>query len=131
MSDRLILYDGDCPFCQWSVQFILKRDKKADFMFASLDSPLGQQLRQVYQIPETTDSLLLIENNRAYMKSTAALRIAKRLHLLYPLLALFLIIPRPVRDSIYDAIARQRKQIPVGKNVCRLPTPEESKRFLE
>lgn len=131
MVNKLILYDGDCPFCQWSVQFILKRDKKCVFTFASLQSPLGSQLKQAYQIPKDTDSLLLVENNRAYMKSTAALRIAKKLHLFYPFLALFLVVPRPVRDFIYDTIAKRRKRIPVGHNVCKLPTPEESKRFIE
>ena len=97
---RIILFDGECNFCDASVQFIIKRDN-GTFHFASLQSDVGKQLVERFQL-HGIDSLVLIENDCPYTKSTAALRIAKRLHLLWRLCYLAIILPKPIRDSVYD-----------------------------
>lgn len=130
-TKRIILFDGDCNFCDANVQFIIKRDPVAHFSFASLQSDIGQKLVKEYRIPTNVDSLVLIDKNKAYIKSTAALHIAKRLDGLWHLLFLFILIPRPIRDSVYEWIARNRYEW-FGKkdDACALPTPEIRKRFL-
>ena len=128
---RVILFDGDCLFCNASVQFIIKRDPYAHFQFASLQSELGQALLSKYEIPKSVDSLVLIENDKAYIKSTAALRIVKKLDGLWHLLYLCILIPRPIRDGVYNYIANNRYRW-FGKkdDSCALPSPEVRKRFL-
>lgn len=128
---RIILFDGDCNFCDANVQFIIKRDPYAHFYFTSLQSEKGQELIKKYAVPVTIDSLVLIENDKAYTRSTAALRIAKKLDGLWHLLFLFILIPLPIRDGAYNYIARNRYQWFGKKDTsCALPSPEMRKRFL-
>src|SRR5262245_44838144 len=97
----VVLFDGVCNLCTGSVQFILKRDPKAYFRFASLQSPAGQRLLNAYVLPaQSLESVILIEDQRLYKRSDAALRIARHLSGLWPLLTLLLFIPRPIRDAI-------------------------------
>lgn len=126
---RIILFDGVCNFCDQSVQFILKRDSEA-FHFASLQSEVGQELLKIHHL-QRVDSVVLIEEGRAYTKSTAALRITRRLakpwSLFYPLL----VVPRPIRDFFYTVFAKQRYRLFGKKQLCHLPTNAERARFLE
>ncbi len=128
---RIVLFDGDCLFCDRSVQFIIKRDPAAHFQFASLQSELGQELIAKHNVPATVDSLILIEKDNAYIKSTAALRIAKKLDGLWHLVYLCILIPSPIRDGVYNYIANHRYRW-FGKkdDSCALPSPEVRKRFL-
>lgn len=126
----IVLFDGDCTFCNRSVQFIFKRDPKAFFQFAPLNSTIGTKLKQKHHIPSDIDSLILIENNRWYAKSTAALRISKQLNGFWKCAFLLIIIPKPVRDFIYDLIAKNRNRLFQNK-ACPLPSPELRKRFLQ
>ena len=105
---RIILFDGDCNFCDSSVQFIIKRDPAAHFLFTSLQSEKGMELTKQYAIPDNVDSLVLIEKGKAYTKSSAALRIAKKLDGMWHLLYLFILVPRKIRDSVYDYVAANR-----------------------
>lgn len=128
---RVVLFDGDCYFCDTSVQFIIQRDPAEHFYFASLQSEVGQDFLQEFAIPREIDSLVLVENDRAYVKSTAALRIAKKLDGLWHLLFLFILIPRPFRDFFYDILSRNRyKWFGKKQDHCQLPPPEIRKRFL-
>ncbi|MBE1553162.1 thiol-disulfide oxidoreductase DCC family protein [Sporosarcina limicola] len=128
---RIVLFDGECNFCNSSVQFIIKRDPVAHFLFASLQSEKGQELTKKYKIPEDVDSLVLIENGRAYTKSSAALRIAKKLDGLWHLLFPFILVPRKIRDAGYDYLAKNRFKWFGKKEVaCMLPSPDERKRFI-
>ena len=128
---RIVLFDGDCNFCNANVQFIIKRDPVARFHFASLQSDIGQQLVKKHAIPAEVDSLVLIENNKAYLKSTAALRIAKKLDGLWHLLFVFILIPWKLRDVAYDFVANNRyKWFGKNEDSCTLPSPEIRKRFL-
>ncbi|WP_058308121.1 thiol-disulfide oxidoreductase DCC family protein [Gracilibacillus massiliensis] len=128
---RIILFDGVCNFCSSSVQFIIKRDPNQKFQFASLQSDVGQQLISNYNVPKDIDSLVLIEGNRYYTKSTAALRIAKSLHRLYPLVSIFLLIPKIVRDRVYQIIAKNRYRWFGKKEHCMLPSPKDRERFID
>ncbi|REB07959.1 thiol-disulfide oxidoreductase DCC family protein [Sporosarcina sp. BI001-red] len=128
---RTVLFDGECNFCDASVQFIIKRDPYEYFQFASLQSETGQQLSKDFGVPEYVDSLVLIEKGKAYTKSGAALRIAKKLDGLWHLTFLFIIVPSPIRNSVYDFFARNRyKWFGKKEEACMLPTTSERKRFL-
>ncbi|WP_139892425.1 MULTISPECIES: thiol-disulfide oxidoreductase DCC family protein [unclassified Bacillus (in: firmicutes)] len=128
----IVLFDGECNFCDKSVQFIIKRDPKGIFVFASLQSEAGQQLLKEYHVPEGIDSLILLEpdNHKYYMKSSAALRICKHLSGLWSMLYVFKLVPRTIRDRVYDLIARNRIKWFGSKDQCMLPSPEIRKRFL-
>ena len=125
---RIILFDGECHVCDVSVQFIMKRDGGM-FHFASLQSAVGQQLIERFQL-HGIDSVVLIENDQAYTKSTAALRIAKLLYRLWPLCYLLIVVPKPFRDSVYELIARNRYKWFGKKDICKLPSEKDRARFL-
>lgn len=126
----IVLFDGECNLCDKSVQFIMKRDKKGYFKFASLQSDIGQTLLQQHKVPATTDSIVFIENGTAYTKSTAALKIARKLDGACKLGYVAILIPKPVRNIIYTWIANNRYKWLGKKDACALPTPEQRKRFL-
>ncbi|MGP4041149.1 thiol-disulfide oxidoreductase DCC family protein [Gracilibacillus sp. D59] len=128
---RIILFDGICNFCSSSVQFIIKRDPKFKFQFASLQSEIGQQLLKQQQFSENMDSIVLIENDQVYTKSTAALRIAKELKGAYQFLSIFLVIPKPVRDIFYNILAKNRYRWFGKKDQCMIPKTEDKQRFLD
>ena len=128
---RIVLFDGECNFCNSSVQFIIKRDPAAHFHFSSLQSETGEKYVKQYDIPDDVDSLVLIENGKAYTKSSAALHIAKKLDGLWHLLFLFILVPRKIRDGFYDYFARNRHRW-FGKTegACMLPSPRKGNDFI-
>lgn len=128
--NNIILFDGECHFCDASVQFIIKRDPKAIFSFASLQSATGKQLLAAYKLSENLDSMVLIADGKAHLKSSAALRIAKELSGIWKLAYAFIMMPRPVRDLFYDVVARNRYKWFRKKESCAIPSPEVRKRFL-
>ena len=125
---RIVLFDGVCNFCNSSVQFLIARDN-GKFRFASLQSEIGMQLVKQYDLQDV-DSIVLIDNNRAYTKSTAALKIAKNLNGLWKLAYVAIIVPVPIRNICYDIIARNRYKWFGKKDECMLPTPEQRDRFI-
>jgi predicted DCC family thiol-disulfide oxidoreductase YuxK len=130
-NKSLLLFDGVCNLCNSSVQFILLRDKKDRFRFASLQSDYGQNLLREHNLPtESFNSLVLVENDKIYQKSTAALRIARKLKGLWPLLFAFIIIPPFIRNFVYDIIAKNRYRWFGKKEECMLPRPEWKQKFL-
>lgn len=131
MEQPVILFDGVCNLCNGAVQFIIKHDKKKVFRFASLQSETGQQLLVKYHLPlNELNSFILIENNKAYNRSTGALRVAKKLNGILPWLYGFIIIPKIFRDSIYDWVATNRYKWFGKKEECMIPTQELKARFL-
>lgn len=132
MSEKepyIVLFDGECNFCDRSIQFIFKRDPQARFRFASLQSEKGKALLQQHGLQNLDmSSMVLIKNGKAYTKSGAALRIAGHLSGFWPVLIIFLIVPAFLRNFIYDQIAKRRHQL--VKQKCELPTPEFRARFL-
>lgn len=127
----IILFDGVCNFCSGSVKFIIKRDPAAYFKFASLQSDIGEQLTEEYNVNKEVDSIVLIENHRYYTESTAALRIAKRLKGGWRLFYVLKIIPKFLRDKPYKFVAKNRYKWFGKKDACMIPTPDIRKRFLE
>jgi predicted DCC family thiol-disulfide oxidoreductase YuxK len=125
------LFDGVCNLCNRSVQFILKRDRRSIFRFASLQSSLGQSLLKRSGLPAgDLDSFVLVEDNMLYTRSTAALRVCRKLGGAWSLLSAFRIIPRPLRDGIYNWVARHRYKWFGKQDSCWLPSPEWADKFL-
>lgn len=106
--DKIILFDGECNLCDHSVQFIIKRDDKALYRFASIQSSVGREILLNYNVDENTDSFILVENNQCYYKSSAALRVCKNLNGAWKFLSIFLFLPSGFRDFFYDVIAKNR-----------------------
>tara|TARA_R110000850_G_scaffold268138_1_gene399432 strand:- start:32400 stop:32804 length:405 start_codon:yes stop_codon:yes gene_type:complete len=130
-TKKIILFDGVCNLCNNSVVFIIKRDKKDVFRFAAIQSDEGEKLIQKYNIDTSkTDSIILIEENKFSVKSTAALKIAKHLKGGYPLLYGFIILPAFFRNWVYDIIAKNRYKWFGKKDNCMIPTPELKSKFL-
>ena len=139
----VVLFDGVCNFCDASVNFIIEHDKAAYFKFAPLQSDDGKRLGGEYGFEseavkeENTasdllpiDSIILIEDGKAYIHSTAALRILRRLAAPWSWAYVFVIIPRPFRNWAYRLFARYRYRIFGRKDQCMLPSPEVRARFL-
>jgi predicted DCC family thiol-disulfide oxidoreductase YuxK len=128
-ADRpVILFDGVCNLCTGSVQFVIERDSRKRFRFASLQSPTAQRL---LGRRDDLESMVLVECGKTYRKSTAALLIARRLDGAWPLLAAFLVIPRFLRDAVYDWIGRRRYRMFGRRDTCWVPRPELTERFLD
>ncbi len=129
-DSAIVLFDGVCNFCNSSINFIIKRDQKGYFKFAPLQSEIAQKLvgDKTKPMPE---SVILIENGRTYDRSSAALRIAKKLNVLWPLLYIFIIVPKPIRDAVYNLIGRNRYKWFGKTEACMIPTPEVRSRFLD
>ena len=128
----LILFDGVCNLCNGAVNFIIDRDPDGVFRFAPLQSDVAQEhLAGTPAAGTTLDTIVLVEDGTPYVRSTAALRIARRLTAPWPLLALFLAVPRPLRDAVYNWIARNRYDWFGRRDQCRLPTPDLKERFLD
>ncbi|MCM3006458.1 thiol-disulfide oxidoreductase DCC family protein [Priestia koreensis] len=130
-TSPLVLFDGVCNFCNGSINFIIKHDQKGIFQFAPLQSEAGERTLKSFSIPDHyLDSLVYIENNRCYVKSTAALKIARRLDGGWKLFYAAIIVPRPIRDYIYSIIAKNRYKWFGKRDACMIPTPDVRKRFL-
>jgi predicted DCC family thiol-disulfide oxidoreductase YuxK len=128
---KIILFDGVCNLCNSSVLFVIKRDPKDQFRFAALQSDMGQALSKKHHIDTTqVDSILLIKDEKVYVKSSAALHIGKQLTGGYPLLFLFMIIPAFLRNWVYDYVAKNRYRCYGKKDQCMIPTPELKSKFL-
>ncbi len=131
LKQPLILFDGVCNLCSSSVLFIIKRDSKSVFRFASLQSELGKNLLHEFNLPVTDfNSVLLIHNNKVYQKSNAALEITRHLRGLWPMLYAFMIIPAFIRNGVYNWIASNRYKWFGKKDACMIPTPELKSRFI-
>ena len=130
---QIILFDGVCNLCNRSVQFAIKRDEKRLFRYASLDSNLGKLLLKERAIDRSkVDSIVLVDPNKAYyVKSSAALEIAKQLKGWPKLLSLLLIFPSWLRDPVYDFIAKNRYRWFGKKESCIVPTKDLKSLFLD
>jgi predicted DCC family thiol-disulfide oxidoreductase YuxK len=127
----IILFDGVCNFCNGSVNFIIDRDSAGYFKFAPLQSEIGEKLLAQHGVDKAqTDSIILIEDDKAYTHSTAALRIARKLDGAWRWFYYLIVVPRPIRDAFYKLFARYRYKLFGKKDECMLPTPEIRARFL-
>ena len=127
----IILFDGVCNFCNGSVKFIIERDKEAYFKFAPLQSDVGEKLLRENGVDKVeTDSVVLIEDGKVYTRTTAALRIARRLSGAWRWFYGFIVVPSFVRDVFYKLFAKYRYKMFGKQEACMLPTPEVRERFL-
>jgi predicted DCC family thiol-disulfide oxidoreductase YuxK len=131
MTHYYVLFDGECNLCNGTVQFIIKRDRRSRFRFAALQSEAGKAMLQEHRLPpEALDTIVLIADGRAYTRSNAALGIARRLDGLWPLCYAAVVIPRFLRNRVYDLIARNRYRWFGKREECMVPTPELRRRFM-
>ena len=115
-NDHILLYDGVCNLCSRLVNFIIKRDKKAKFLFVSLQSASGQSLLKKFGLPtDDFDSVVYIKNDKYFLKSSAILHILKEMGGIWKLFFIFIIVPNFIRDFIYKIIAKTRYKI-FGRN---------------
>ena len=127
----MILFDGVCNLCNSSVQFIIRRDPKGIFKFASIQSDAGQALMEKFKLPlDQMYSVILIQNDIVYDRSSAALHIVLRLSGLWPMLFGFIIVPPFIRNQVYDWIAKNRYKWFGVRNECMIPTTDLKSRFL-
>jgi predicted DCC family thiol-disulfide oxidoreductase YuxK len=135
----IILFDGVCNLCNGAVRLVIKHDRKKNFKFASLQSGAAQQLLQRHGHTETSsaqvlkkmNSVVLIENGQLFQKSIAALKVLRHFPWYWQWLQAFRIVPRFIRDAVYDVIAKNRYRWFGKKDNCMIPTPELKSRFLE
>jgi predicted DCC family thiol-disulfide oxidoreductase YuxK len=130
-TNSVILFDGICNLCAWSVRFIIKHDPKGYFKFVSLQSASGRRLVASQGISERVDSFILIDGDRYLTKSSAAIRISQHLSGFWRFLAFLSIIPQPSRDWIYDLIASHRYKLFGKIDACPLPGEVDINRFLD
>jgi predicted DCC family thiol-disulfide oxidoreductase YuxK len=131
MNSNLILFDGVCNFCNFWVNFLIDHDDKRYFKFASLQSNIAQRILIQKKIDTLqTDSVILVMNEKVFFKSSAALLITKNLNGFWKMLYIFSLIPSPLRDLIYDFVAKNRYKWFGKSETCRVPSKDEKERFL-
>ncbi len=128
---RVLLFDGLCNLCNGAVNFVLKRDKQAKYKFASLQSEVGINLCKQQNIDTTkVNSIILIKDDKVFIKSDVVLEILKDMPKGWRLLRIGVILPKFVRDCLYEVIAKYRYQIFGKKDECPIPTEDIQDRFL-
>jgi predicted DCC family thiol-disulfide oxidoreductase YuxK len=126
----VIFFDGLCNLCNGAVQFVIDRDKENSYRFSSLQSDYAAEKMILFNITTAQlDSIILLEDGKLYKRSTAALRVARKLNGLWPLLYGFIIVPRFIRDAVYNYIAKNRYKWFGKQESCWVPTPALKSRF--
>lgn len=130
-TNPILLFDGVCNLCNGAVQFVIKYGSKDTLRFTALQSETGQQILEHFNLPkEEIFSVILVENENVYVRSSAALRMYKNMGGIMSLMYFFIIVPRPIRDAVYNFIAKNRYKWFGEKESCMIPTPELKARFL-
>lgn len=124
------MFDGYCNLCNGAVQFILKRDKKEEFYFASLSWPIANAILADFPNLKDVDSILVYQNGKIYDHSSGALKLAAGMGGLWPMMGVFWIIPKFIRDAIYRYIAKNRYKWFGKKDACMIPDRDVSYRFV-
>lgn len=128
----LVLIDGVCLMCQGATKFIIQHDPARKFFFASLQSEMGKKVLAKGGLPtDAMNTIVLVENDMYYTKSTAVLRIARHLKFPWSLLNTFIIVPKFMRDPVYQFIAKHRYRWFGKSDHCMIPSPKDRERFLD
>lgn len=131
-NKSIILFDGVCNLCNASVNFVIKHDKKEQFLFASFQSDAAKEILLHFNLKNlNANSVILVENHKVYDKSTAALKIAKRLDGGYKAFYAFFLVPKIFRDWVYDFIAKNRYRCFGKRESCLIPSAKLKNRFLD
>ncbi|MEO7315852.1 MAG: DCC1-like thiol-disulfide oxidoreductase family protein [Ginsengibacter sp.] len=130
-NQRIILFDGVCNLCNSAVKFVLKRDKKSVFKFASLQSDIAKKLLKDFEVSGIGEgTFVLIDDGEVFTRSTAALKVSKHLSGIWPLMTIFMIVPRFMRDWVYNLISKNRYRWFGKRDTCMIPSPEMKIKFL-
>jgi len=127
----IIFFDGVCNLCNNSVNFIIRRDPEAIFRFSSLQSTVAKELLPPEIKENKLRSILLLKNGVVFQKSNAALEIVRQLNGFWPIFYIFKVIPKFIRDALYNLVSNNRYRWFGKRNTCRVPTAEEKERFVE
>ena len=127
----IIIFDDECNLCNRSVNFIIKRDLKKNFLFTSLNNDFAQSLIQKYNLKIASESIILIKNNKTYIRTDAILEVIKNINGFWYIFGIFKIIPRSIRDYFYKIIARNRYNFFGKDGKCLIPTDDVKSRFNE
>lgn len=127
---HFILYDGVCKLCHASVNFIIHRDSKAIFRFQALQDFKSFELLESQIQKPIPDSIVYIQEEKIFTKSSAALKICKNLDGLWPIFYVFIIFPKPIRDYVYDLIAKNRYSWFGKHDTCLIPDENLIDRFI-
>lgn len=132
INGPVLLFDGVCNLCSSSVQFVLKRNDKENVKFASLQSDFAANALKQSELPvDYLNSLVLLEQGKTYVQSDAALQLTKHLNGLWKLGSIFLIVPKFIRNPVYDWVAKNRYRWYGKKDACWIPEPKWESRFLD
>jgi predicted DCC family thiol-disulfide oxidoreductase YuxK len=127
----VVIFDGICNLCAHSVRFILRHEAKPEILFASVQSAAGARLLRDFNFdPDDARTFVLISGGAAYVKSAAAIRVARHFRGPWKVLSAVKLVPRPFRDWLYDVVARNRYRWFGRRETCMVPTPELAGRFL-
>jgi predicted DCC family thiol-disulfide oxidoreductase YuxK len=127
----VVLFDGTCAFCEGAVKFIAARDPGGYFRFGASQTDAGRAVLGAHGLTrEAARSLVLVEDDRVYLRSTASLRIARRLTWPWSVLGVFLLVPRPLRDLVYRGVAAVRHRLAGPSQACEIPPPEIRARMI-
>jgi predicted DCC family thiol-disulfide oxidoreductase YuxK len=130
--ERIVLYDGVCNLCDSSVNFIIRHDAEAKFLFAPMQEPAGKALLEQYGLRDIDlSTFVLIEDGKPYFRSAAWMRIVRQLDGAWPIMSAFTIVPPFIRDAAYDFIGSNRYKWFGKKDHCMVPTPDIKARFVE
>ncbi len=125
------MFDGVCNFCDASINFVLEQDRKGVFRYASLQSDSGQEILKSLGLPtDEFSSFVYVEDGDYYTRSSAALKVLRKLGGGWALLYAFIIVPKFIRDGVYNLIAKNRYKWFGKKDACMIPAPEVRERFL-
>ncbi|HZF28798.1 MAG TPA: thiol-disulfide oxidoreductase DCC family protein [Gammaproteobacteria bacterium] len=130
-NDRIVLFDGVCKLCGAWARFLIRFDREHVFRLASVQSPEGKAILEWMGLPtDHFESMVLVEDNRAFLQSTAFIRVVARMPFPWPLAAVIWLIPSFIRNWLYDRVALNRYAIFGRHEACLLPTPDHERRFL-
>jgi predicted DCC family thiol-disulfide oxidoreductase YuxK len=129
-AHAIVIFDGLCHFCDRTVQFILSRDRRGYFRFAPSQSDIARALLTRSGLSEAPGTIVLIDADGCWTRSTASLRIARALGFPWSIFAMLLWLPSVVRDPVYALVARNRLRWFGRRDACRIPTPEQASRFI-
>lgn len=126
---RVLFFDGHCNLCNHVIDFLIRRDRRGVLNYAPLQGKTAK-VKLSPDLYESLPSVVLLDGDEVYLRSGAALRAIAMLGGIYSLAKIFLLVPTPLRDFVYDLIANNRYKLFGRRETCRLPTPEEKERFL-
>ena len=127
----VIIFDGDCLFCQRSARFIHRHDRNNAYRFAARQTPAGERLLGDVGVGLAPNSMVLIDDEGTWLRSDAVLRIAGRLAAPWSAARVLLVVPRPLRDAVYRVVAYVRHRLTRLLPACELPDAELRAKILD